>query len=91
MILGTVSFVTRSRKKLESFYQNRHSELEEGLTYHSTKAQKAHAKFAIRNSGYKIRDTKFGIRNSGYEIRDELGQSSVRARITKTKDGGCCG
>ena len=54
---------------------------------HTTKAQKAHAKF-------EIRDTKFAIRNSGYEIRDTASLANhVHAHydVPRTKCGGCCG
>ena len=61
MILGTVSFVTRSRKKLESFYQNRHLELEEGLTYHSDRPIVAESDFRNDGKSYNFQIRIFEI------------------------------
>ena len=41
----------------------------------STKAQKAHTKFGIRNSRCEIRNTKFVIRNSKYDKHQPSSQS----------------
>ena len=49
-------------------------------TYESTKAQKAHAKFEIRDTKYEIRDTA-SLANHVHAHYD----------VPKTKDGECCG